>query len=57
MGSSRKIDASALPVTVGDMATTQVSGDYSLVYLVFNSIRICAPRLSKSNAFATRPVT
>jgi SAM-dependent methyltransferase len=34
----RKIDATALPVTVGDMATTQVPGDYSLVYLVFNSI-------------------
>ena len=34
----RKIDATALPVTVGDMATTRVPGDYSLVYLVFNSI-------------------
>lgn len=34
----RKIDAAALPVTIGDMATTRVQGRYSLVYLVFNSI-------------------
>jgi SAM-dependent methyltransferase len=34
----RKIDAPRLPVTIGDMATTQVPGRYSLVYLVFNSI-------------------
>lgn len=34
----QKVDASALPVTLGDMATTHVSGTYSLVYLVFNTI-------------------
>jgi SAM-dependent methyltransferase len=34
----RKVDESALPVTVGDMATTQAPGQYSLVYLVFNSV-------------------
>lgn len=30
--------ADGIPVTVGDMATTKVSGDFSLVYLVWNSI-------------------
>jgi SAM-dependent methyltransferase len=34
----RKIDASALPVVVGDMATTRVPGEFSLVYLVWNSV-------------------
>jgi SAM-dependent methyltransferase len=28
----------AIPVTIGDMATTQVDGSFSLVYLVFNTI-------------------
>ena len=30
----RKVGAGALPVVVGDMATTSVSGQFSLVYLV-----------------------
>jgi SAM-dependent methyltransferase len=34
----RKIDESALPVTIGDMATTVVPGKFSLVYLVYNTI-------------------
>jgi SAM-dependent methyltransferase len=34
----RKIDADALPVTIGDMATTVVPGEFALVYLVFNTI-------------------
>ncbi|WP_193609013.1 class I SAM-dependent DNA methyltransferase [Nocardioides lijunqiniae] len=34
----RKVDASAVPVAVGDMATTRVPGEFSLVYLVFNTI-------------------
>jgi SAM-dependent methyltransferase len=29
---------SEIPVTVGDMATTRVDGEFSLVYLVFNTI-------------------
>ena len=33
-----KVDESVVPVTVGDMATTRVPGEYSLVYLVWNSI-------------------
>lgn len=33
-----KIDESSLPVVVGDMATTVVPGQFSLVYLVWNSI-------------------
>jgi SAM-dependent methyltransferase len=34
----RKVDQTSLPVVVGDMATTVVAGQFSLVYLVFNSI-------------------
>ncbi len=33
-----KAGADALPVVVGDMATTVVPGDFALVFLVFNSI-------------------
>ncbi|MFJ2264496.1 class I SAM-dependent DNA methyltransferase [Streptomyces sp. NPDC087844] len=33
-----KIDESALPVTIGDMATTVVPGEFTLVYLVYNTI-------------------
>jgi SAM-dependent methyltransferase len=35
---SAKPGASAVPVTIGDMASTRVAGVYSLVYLVFNTI-------------------
>jgi SAM-dependent methyltransferase len=34
----RKPGADAVPVTVGDMTTTRVPGEFSLVYLVFNTI-------------------
>ncbi|MFF4652209.1 class I SAM-dependent DNA methyltransferase [Streptomyces sp. NPDC001380] len=34
----RKIDEDALPVVVGDMATTVVPGEFTLVYLVYNTI-------------------
>ena len=34
----RKVDAATLPVVVGDMATTRVPGEFSLVYLVFNTL-------------------
>jgi SAM-dependent methyltransferase len=34
----RKVDQATVPVITGDMATTQVPGEFSLVYLVFNSI-------------------
>jgi len=33
-----KVPVDQLPVTRGDMATTRVDGDFSLVYLVFNTI-------------------
>lgn len=33
-----KVDEAALPVAVGDMATTRVPGEFSLAYLVFNTI-------------------
>ena len=34
----RKVSAAELPVVVGDMATTTVPGQFSLVYVVWNSI-------------------
>ncbi|MFY1702555.1 class I SAM-dependent methyltransferase [Micromonospora sp. WMMA1923] len=33
-----KVDESGIPVVVGDMATATAPGEYSLVYLVFNTI-------------------
>jgi len=33
-----KVGEAAIPVVVGDMATARARGDYSLVYLVFNTI-------------------
>ncbi len=33
-----KADEAAIPVTVGDMATTRVPGRFALVYLVYNTI-------------------
>jgi SAM-dependent methyltransferase len=33
-----KVDEAALPVVIGDMATTRVPGEFSLVFLVFNTI-------------------
>ncbi|MFJ9620944.1 class I SAM-dependent DNA methyltransferase [Streptomyces sp. NPDC101181] len=34
----RKADEETLPVVIGDMATTVVPGDFTLVYLVYNTI-------------------
>lgn len=34
----RTMDEATLPVVVGDMATAHVSGEYTLVYLVYNTI-------------------
>ena len=34
----QKVDETTLPVTVGDMARATVAGEFSLVYLVWNSI-------------------
>jgi SAM-dependent methyltransferase len=33
-----KADEAAIPIVVGDMATTRAPGEYSLVYLVYNTI-------------------
>src|SRR6188472_3762668 len=33
-----KADEAAIPVVMGDMATARADGDYTLVYLVFNTI-------------------
>ncbi len=34
----RKVEGDTLPVAIGDMATTTVPGDFTLVYLVYNTI-------------------
>lgn len=34
----QKVDEQALPVVLGDMADTRVAGEFSLVYLVFNTL-------------------
>lgn len=34
----RKVDEDAVPVVIGDMATTRVPGEFTLVYLVYNTI-------------------
>jgi SAM-dependent methyltransferase len=34
----RKVDAATIPTVCGDMATTRVDGEFSLVFLVFNGI-------------------
>ena len=33
-----KVDEATIPVVVGDMATTRAPGEFTLVYLVFNTI-------------------
>jgi len=33
-----KVDEATIPVVIGDMATARAPGDYSLVYLVYNTI-------------------
>jgi SAM-dependent methyltransferase len=33
-----KVDEATLPVTIGDMATTTVPGEFTLVYLIWNTI-------------------
>ncbi len=35
---ARKAGGDAIPVTIGDMATTRVEGDFSLVYVVWNAL-------------------
>ncbi len=34
----RKVDEHTLPVVIGDMASTRIPGEFSLVFLVFNTI-------------------
>lgn len=38
MAERLRAKTSAVPVTIGDMATTRVPGEFTLVYLVFNTI-------------------
>ena len=37
-----KVDPDRIPVVGGDMSTTRSAGDYTLVYLVFNTCRLPA---------------
>ena len=53
----RKVDAATLPVTVGDMATTRVPGEYALVYLVWNSISNLRTQQEQVEYFPTPPAT
>ena len=48
----RKFDESSLPVVVGDMATTVVPGEFSLVYLVWNSISNLRTQSEQVQCFA-----
>ena len=48
----RKVDESSLPVVVGDMATTVVPGEFSLVYLVWNSISNLRTQAEQVQCFA-----
>lgn len=47
-----KMGPQELPVVEGDMATARVPGEFSLVYLVFNTIITSRPRTSRSPASA-----
>lgn len=50
------IPASELPATVGSMATDDAPGRaYQLVYIVYNAIRACCIRTSRSPASKTPP--
>jgi SAM-dependent methyltransferase len=48
-----KADEATIPVVVGDMATATAPGEYTLVYLVYNTIS----NLLRLHASATRPGT
>jgi SAM-dependent methyltransferase len=47
-----KVDEASLPVVVGDMATTVVPGQFSLVYLVWNSISNLRTQAEQVECFA-----
>lgn len=36
-----KVDETTIPVVVGDMATARAQGEFTLVYLVFNTSPTC----------------
>ena len=46
-----KVDEATLPVTIGDMATTTVPGEFTLVYLVFNTIGNLRTQQEQVNCF------
>ncbi len=47
----RKVDEAALPVTIGDMATATVAGQFTLVYLVWNSISNLRTQAEQAECF------
>ena len=48
-----KVDEDALPVLVGDMASTRAPGEFALVYLVFNTISNLLTQAEQVASFAT----
>ena len=52
-----KPEASDITAVEGDMAVTCVEGEFSLVYLVFNTITNLTSQTNKSRASKTLPVT
>lgn len=47
----KKADEAAIPVVLGDMATAVAAGNYSLVYLVFNTISNLLTQAEQVNCF------
>ena len=52
-----KADEAAIPVVIGDMATARAPGEYTLVYLVYNTISNLLSQAEQVDCFATPPVT
>ena len=52
-----KADETAIPVVLGDMATTRVPGEFALVYLVYNTIGNLLTQAEQVQCFRTPPPT
>jgi hypothetical protein len=52
-----KPGAGAVAVTIGDMRTTRVPGDFTLAYLVANTIMNSPPKTTSWRSSPTRPLT
>ena len=47
----RKVDEATVPVVVGDMTTTEVAGEFALVYLVWNTLSNLRPQAEQVECF------